>query len=82
MIKQSLNILLASILISLPAYADSQIEINYEEFTLDNGLRIIVHEDNKAPIVAINLWYHVGSKEAKIIMMNISNRLNELVQLI
>lgn len=36
MIKQSLNILLASILISLPAYADSQIEINYEEFTLDN----------------------------------------------
>ena len=37
-------------------------EIPVQEFTLDNGLRVIVHEDHKAPIVAINLWYHVGSK--------------------
>ena len=62
MIRKLLNVLLACIFISLPAFAESQIEINYEEFTLDNGLRLIVHEDNKAPIVAINLWYHVGSK--------------------
>ncbi|HUF12532.1 MAG TPA: pitrilysin family protein [Longimicrobiales bacterium] len=33
----------------------------YEEFTLDNGLRVLVHEDNSVPIVAVNLWYDVGS---------------------
>ena len=37
-------------------------EIAYEKFELDNGLTVIVHEDNKAPLVAVNLWYHVGSK--------------------
>lgn len=44
------------------ALAANQLEIPYQEFTLDNGLRVIVHEDHKAPIVAVNLWYHVGSK--------------------
>jgi len=43
----------------------SDIEIPYTEYTLDNGLRLIVHEDNKAPIVAVNVWYHVGSKNEK-----------------
>lgn len=42
-------------------YADS-IEIPYTRYTLDNGLTLLVHEDNKAPIVAVNVWYHVGSK--------------------
>ena len=37
-------------------------EIEYEKFTLDNGLTVVVHEDHKAPIVAVNVWYHVGSK--------------------
>jgi zinc protease len=41
------------------------IEIKYEKFQLDNGLTVIVHEDHKAPIVAINIWYHVGSKNEK-----------------
>jgi zinc protease len=40
----------------------AKVDIPYEEFRLDNGLRVIVHEDHKAPIVAVNLWYHVGSK--------------------
>ena len=39
-----------------------EIDIPYTEFMLDNGLRVIVHEDHKAPIVAVNIWYHVGSK--------------------
>jgi len=49
------------------AYTSSaaEIEIPYTEFTLDNGLRVIVHEDHKAPIVAVNIWYHVGSKNEK-----------------
>ena len=46
------------------AYA-SDLDIEYTEFTLDNGLRLIVHEDHKAPIVNVNLWYHVGSKNEK-----------------
>jgi zinc protease len=37
-------------------------EIAFDEFYLDNGLRVIVHEDRKAPIVALTIWYHVGSK--------------------
>src|SRR3954468_6543146 len=40
-------------------------EINAEQFTLDNGLTVIVHEDHKAPIVALNVWYHVGSKNER-----------------
>ncbi|MBY6210960.1 insulinase family protein [Microbulbifer agarilyticus] len=39
--------------------------IDYEKFTLPNGLRVIVHEDRKAPIVAVGVWYHVGSKDEK-----------------
>lgn len=48
-----------------PAFAaapKASVAIPYEEFTLPNGLRVIVHTDRKAPIVAVNLWYHVGSK--------------------
>jgi zinc protease len=41
------------------------IEIPYQKFVLDNGLTLIVHEDRKAPIVAVNVWYHVGSKDEK-----------------
>lgn len=37
-------------------------DIPFEKFVLDNGLTLIVHEDHKAPIVSVNLWYHVGSK--------------------
>ncbi|MEO6228160.1 MAG: pitrilysin family protein [Thermomonas sp.] len=39
------------------------VDIAYDTFTLPNGLRVIVHTDRKAPIVAVNLWYHVGSKD-------------------
>jgi zinc protease len=40
-------------------------DIPFQKFTLDNGLTLIVHEDHKAPIVAVNVWYHVGSKNEK-----------------
>ncbi len=42
------------------SFAD--VDIPYTDVTLDNGLRLIIHEDHKAPIVAVNVWYHVGSK--------------------
>ena len=41
----------------------SQVKIPYEQFQLDNGLTVIVHEDRKAPIVGVAVWYNVGSKD-------------------
>jgi zinc protease len=49
----------ASLLEDLP-------KIEYESFKLDNGLTVIVHEDKKVPMVAVNVWYHVGSKNEKV----------------
>ena len=43
--------------------AARRVNIPYETFTLPNGLRVIVHEDRKAPVVAVSVWYHVGSKD-------------------
>jgi zinc protease len=40
----------------------SQVNIPNETFTLANGLRVIVHTDRKAPVVAVSVWYNVGSK--------------------
>ncbi|PAX07193.1 M16 family metallopeptidase [Sphingomonas lenta] len=39
-----------------------QVDIPYRQFTLPNGLRVVVHEDRKAPVVAVSVWYDVGSK--------------------
>ncbi|MEA3035697.1 MAG: zinc protease, partial [Sphingomonadales bacterium] len=41
----------------------AQVNIPYQAFTLPNGLRVFVHEDHKAPVVAVSVWYHVGSKD-------------------
>jgi zinc protease len=53
--------LLTTGLAALPLAA-AEIDIPYEMRVLDNGLTVIVHEDRKAPVVAVNVWYHVGSK--------------------
>jgi zinc protease len=45
--------------------APAAIDIPYQRFVLPNGLTVIVHEDHKAPIVAVNVWYHVGSKNER-----------------
>jgi predicted Zn-dependent peptidase len=39
--------------------------MNIETYSLDNGLRVALNEDHSAPLVAINLWYHVGSKNER-----------------
>lgn len=64
-----LSLLLASALAILPGAASANnaapspsVPIPYEQFELPNGLRVIVHTDRKAPIVATDLWYRVGSK--------------------
>ncbi len=47
---------------AIPGPAGGEL-IPYEKFTLANGLTVVVHTDRKAPIVAVNVWYHVGSKD-------------------
>ena len=37
--------------------------IDFQRFILNNGLRVIVHEDNSTPLVAVNLLYDVGSRD-------------------
>ncbi|WP_426024611.1 M16 family metallopeptidase [Brevundimonas sp. PWP3-1b1] len=41
----------------------AEVDIPYTKFTLDNGLTVLVHEDHKAPVVAVSVWYNVGSKD-------------------
>ena len=66
----------AALLAALPMAAQAQearpataaelarsVDIPFEEFTLDNGLRVVVHTDRKAPVIAVAAWYNVGSKD-------------------
>jgi len=41
------------------------LNIPFEKYRLDNGLQVILHHDPKLPVVHVNLWYHVGSKNEK-----------------
>jgi predicted Zn-dependent peptidase len=61
----------ASVVSAVPAAASDPapvselvklVDVPYSEFTIDNGLRVIVHTDRKAPIIAVSVWYGVGSK--------------------
>jgi zinc protease len=55
--------LAAPALVLAPATAAAkppQVQIDYEKYTLPNGLDVILREDHRLPIVAVNLWYHVG----------------------
>lgn len=45
------------------ARATESVDLKYEKFVLPNGLTVIVHEDHKAPIVAVSVWYHIGSAD-------------------
>ena len=40
-----------------------EVSIPHTKFVLDNGLTVIVHEDHKAPVVGVSVWYNVGSKD-------------------
>jgi zinc protease len=50
-----------------PAPADAAhidtVDLKFEKFQLDNGLTVIVHEDHKAPVVNVAVWYHIGSAD-------------------
>jgi zinc protease len=67
-IRAFLTLVVALVLVSATRaqMKSAEVDIPFQKFVLDNGLTVIVHEDHKAPIVAINTWYHVGSKNEKI----------------
>ncbi|WP_437533805.1 pitrilysin family protein [Sorangium sp. So ce726] len=48
-----------------PAAAATSVSvaIPVEKYTLENGLEVVLHEDHRTPVVAVNVWYHVGSKD-------------------
>lgn len=43
----------------------SQLDIKFEKYTLPNGLEVILHEDHSVPVIAVNIWYHVGASREK-----------------
>jgi len=63
------HLILTNLFLSVATYLFAQgnikytgVDIPYKKFVLGNGLTVIIHEDHKAPVVAVNIWYHVGSK--------------------
>ncbi len=72
-ITASLIALSAATALAVPSFAQeakpaplgdlvAKVQIPYESFRLDNGLTVLVHTDRKAPVVAVSVWYGVGSK--------------------
>ena len=56
------NVLVALFLLGSSAAISAQ-QVAYEEYDLDNGLHVILHQDNGAPVVVTSVMYHVGSKD-------------------
>ncbi|MFL5630835.1 MAG: M16 family metallopeptidase [Gemmatimonadaceae bacterium] len=51
---------------AVPLVAQSTPRIQFEKYTLPNGLEVILHEDHSTPIVAVDTWYHVGSGDEQV----------------
>jgi zinc protease len=56
------NVFALALLMVLGWQANAQ-KVEFEEFDLDNGLHVIMHQDNKAPVVTIGVMYDVGGKD-------------------
>lgn len=63
--KRTLFIAALAGIFMLPYALHAQNKIEFKEFKLNNGLTVIMHQDNTTPIVAVNVTYHVGSKNEK-----------------
>ncbi len=48
-----------------PTFVTAQPEVEFEQYQLDNGMTVILHEDHSAPVAAVVVMYHVGSKNEK-----------------
>lgn len=60
--RRTLAAMLLGAFLCLGLSVRAQTEIKFKEFTLDNGLKVILHQDKSTPIVAVSVLYHVGSK--------------------
>src|SRR6476661_2660666 len=59
------SVALAAASSAIAQTAPTKIELPYTQFTLPNGLTVILHEDHAVPLVSTNMWYHVGSAREK-----------------
>jgi len=59
------SVALAAASSAIAQTAPTKIELPYTQFTLANGLTVILHEDHAVPLVSTNMWYHVGSAREK-----------------
>src|SRR5919204_5900918 len=60
-----LMLLVSTPALAQPAAEPKKLELKYAQFTLPNGLTVILHEDHSVPIATVNMWYHVGSAREK-----------------
>src|SRR5260370_40762979 len=70
-VDMRIGVLCLAVVVMLAAGAGAfgqtkDVDIPYQKFVLENGLTLIVPEDHKSPIVAINTWYHIGWKNEKL----------------
>src|SRR5690625_3843580 len=52
---------LATMILTTAGYSQDRLSLPYQQFELDNGLTVILHQDTTAPVLATSIWYHVGS---------------------
>lgn len=60
-----ITVLAIVFLINTAILADDLPELKFEKYVLPNGLNVILHEDHSIPMISVNVWYHVGSKNEK-----------------
>ena len=63
--RRILLILLALFTVPLGAQTPAPLQVPYQQFKLANGLNVILHRDTSIPVVAVNMWYYVGSANEK-----------------
>ncbi len=63
--RRILLVLLALLTVPLSAQSPAPLQVPYRQFTLANGLNVILHRDTSIPVVAVNMWYYVGSANEK-----------------
>lgn len=61
--KRKLTILASAVFMCAGAMAQ---QVKFTEYDLDNGLHVVLHQDKKAPVVAVSVMYHVGSKDEQV----------------
>jgi zinc protease len=60
-----LSIVAPDALVHAQTAAPPRLSAPYNQFTLPNGLRVVLHQDRSVPVVSVNVWYHVGSSREK-----------------